>query len=162
MRIREIELRDLEVICDFLLAMIQEMVSVGGHNIADDDKAAAWINERISSGVDDPEHLFLLAESDTPDAAPLGVIEVTIIRPHPVFKPKQILHIHSVFVDPDFRRKGIGRQLVETALLWGEERGCVEAVLNSLVGNPALDLYESLGFKVFELELRRKIRGNSA
>lgn len=154
---REVELRDRDVVCDFLLAMIQEMVSVGGHNIADDDKAAAWITERITSGVDDPDHLFLLVESDSPDAAPLGVIDVTIIRPHPVFKPKRILHIHSVFVDTDFRRKGIGRQLLETALLWGEERGCVEAVLNSLVGNPALDLYESLGFKVFELELRRKI-----
>jgi len=154
---REVELHDRDVVCDLLLAMIQEMVSVGGHNIADDDKATAWINERITSGVDDPEHLFLLAESDTPDAAPLGVIEATIIRPHPVFKPKQILHIHSVFVDPDFRRKGIGRQLLETALQWGEERRCVEAELNSLVGNPALELYKSLGFKVFELELRRKI-----
>jgi GNAT superfamily N-acetyltransferase len=154
---REVELRDRDVVCDFLLAMIQELASVGGHSIVEEGTAAAWFNERITSGVDDPEHLFLLAESDPPDAAPLGVIEATIIRPHPVFKPKRILHIHSVFVDPDFRRKGIGRQLLETALLWGEERGCVEAVLNSLVGNPALDLYESLGFKVFELELRRKI-----
>jgi len=44
--------------------------------------------------------------------------------------------------------------LLEAVLEWGREKGCAEAELNMLVSNPARRLYEKLGFKEFQLEMR--------
>jgi GNAT superfamily N-acetyltransferase len=157
MKLREAETGDIDVVAGFLLAMVQEMASFGGHAVAEGHHASAWCHNHVVSGLSDPDLVLLLAESEEPPAAPLGIVEASITEPHPVFEAKRILHLHSLYVDPAHRRSGIGLQLLEAALQWGRDRECVEAELNSLVGNPGRHLYESLGFRVFELELRRSL-----
>jgi len=73
----------------------------------------------------------------------------------PVFEPKQILHIHAVYLLEAHRRKGIGQALLEAILDWGQKSDCVEAELNTLVRNPARSLYEKLGFSEFEIKMIR-------
>lgn len=52
--------------------------------------------------------------------------------------------IHSLYVEPSFRRRGIGRQLTQTIMGWCRERGFEWIYLHaSDQGRP---LYESLGF----------------
>lgn len=50
----------------------------------------------------------------------------------------------GIYVEPEYRGRGIARRLTEEAIAWCRERGCVRVRLNaSRMGRP---LYESLGF----------------
>ena len=62
--------------------------------------------------------------------------------------------LHSLYVEPSFRRRGIGRQLTQTIMAWCRERGFDWIYLHaSDQGRP---LYESLGF-VASSEMRLKL-----
>ncbi|RLG67603.1 MAG: ribosomal-protein-alanine N-acetyltransferase [Methanobacteriota archaeon] len=81
---------------------------------------------------------FLVAELD-------GVIVGYVIA---VLRTPSVGHILSVAVAPPYRRRGIGRMLVEAAVedLW--KRGASKVQLEVRVSNrPARSLYRSLGFK---------------
>ena len=62
--------------------------------------------------------------------------------------------IHSVYVDPPFRQRGIGRQLTQTIIAWCRAQGFEWVYLHaSEQGRP---LYESLGF-IPSSEMRLKL-----
>jgi GNAT superfamily N-acetyltransferase len=62
--------------------------------------------------------------------------------------------IHSVYIEPAFRRRGIGRRLTETIVAWCREQGFQWIYLHaSEQGRP---LYESLGFES-STEMRLKL-----
>lgn len=62
------------------------------------------------------------------------------------------LHIKSLLVHKHYRRKGIGRQLLEHALTYGKEQGCDFAFVETL-SFQAPEFYKKLGF---EVELKRE------
>jgi ribosomal protein S18 acetylase RimI-like enzyme len=53
-------------------------------------------------------------------------------------------YVWSVYVEPDFRRKGVARRLMEAAIGHLKELGCTIAVLHS--SDAGERLYEELGF----------------
>jgi ribosomal protein S18 acetylase RimI-like enzyme len=56
--------------------------------------------------------------------------------------------VQRLAVDPDVQRGGIGWDLMVDGLRWMHRRGVKRAVVNTQLGNqPALDLYERLGFR---------------
>jgi [ribosomal protein S18]-alanine N-acetyltransferase len=64
-------------------------------------------------------------------------------------------HIGTLAVHPDYRRKGIARQLLAMALLDGIPRGMQTALLEVRRGNePALALYRLFGFEVVSVRPR--------
>ncbi len=59
------------------------------------------------------------------------------------------LHIATLAVHPDYRRQGIGEQILEAALRDGRQVGTRYALLEVRVGNEAAqNLYRKFGFKV--------------
>jgi ribosomal-protein-alanine N-acetyltransferase len=59
------------------------------------------------------------------------------------------IHITNLAVHPEWRRRGVGRQLLGAALIEGVARGVTLAFLEVRPSNTrALALYESLGFQV--------------
>jgi GNAT superfamily N-acetyltransferase len=88
---------------------------------------------------------------------PVGMVEASLAFPDEVFLPARMLHIAAVYVRPDHRHAGLGRRLLEAAIAWGREQGCVQVELNVLAGNPAHRLYEKMGFGVYEMQLRLKL-----
>jgi ribosomal protein S18 acetylase RimI-like enzyme len=55
--------------------------------------------------------------------------------------------LEDLFVDPEARRSGLGRALVEAAFERARERGCARMELDANEANPAaVGLYRSLGF----------------
>ena len=55
--------------------------------------------------------------------------------------------LDSLFIAPDYRRMGLGRQLAESAVVWLKAEGAHPIFLTVLVGNEeAVRFYETLGF----------------
>lgn len=84
-----------------------------------------------------PSHGFaILTDAGNPVAVGLGVVE----RGH--------LGLFDVGVDPQQRRQGFGRDLINRMLAWGHAQGAHTAYLQVMEGNaPALALYAQLGFR---------------
>ncbi|GIX07524.1 MAG: hypothetical protein KatS3mg115_1927 [Candidatus Poribacteria bacterium] len=62
------------------------------------------------------------------------------------------IHIVNIAVDPDFRRRGIGRQLLAAALHEARQMKLTRATLEVRPSNaPAIRLYESFGFQTVAL-----------
>lgn len=57
-------------------------------------------------------------------------------------------HIGTVGVDPEVRRRGLGKGMVAQAHKWAENRGATAAHLEVRAGNAgAIAMYESLGYR---------------
>ena len=65
----------------------------------------------------------------------------------------QSAYVCTVYVKPEFRRRGIARALTQQAVAWAQRNGCdIVRLRTSPMGRP---VYESLGFvQSDELELR--------
>ncbi len=155
--VREATAGDASTITHFLRSMVEEMASLGGHPISQEE--AIWENlENITRAqIGEQDHRYLLAETIEPEPTALGLAEAGVVDLHPVFEPRRVLHIHALYVRVSHRRRGIGQELLEAILDWGRSQGCVEVELNTLVANPARSLYEKLGFRAFEIEMRRQL-----
>ena len=57
-------------------------------------------------------------------------------------------YVGSVMVDPDYRRRGVGRALLAAAAEWGREHGIEKLELHVFPWNEgAIALYEAVGFR---------------
>ncbi len=57
-------------------------------------------------------------------------------------------YLEGWFVEPEFRRHGIGRLLVSTAEDWARQKGCVEMASDSEIGNDlSLQAHLKLGYE---------------
>ena len=157
MQIRKVSSQDTDTAVGFLQAMVNEMATYGGHPTLGSKQVSSWFRDHVHSHIESQDHIFLAAALRAPSRQLVGILEASIAGLHPVFAPHTSLHIHAVYVAPEHRRSGVARQLVEEAFEWGRRKGCVEADLNVLQQSPARTLYEGLGFKVFQIELRRRL-----
>lgn len=57
-------------------------------------------------------------------------------------------HVRGMWVDPEYRRKGVGRMLLDTLIDWAREQHAEHMELGVTEGNePAIALYKRVGFK---------------
>jgi GNAT superfamily N-acetyltransferase len=147
---------DIDVIVWFVDAMLQDMASYGGHPLVEARRRDRLLRAHVDACLVDADHLLLLAVPGGAGSEPLGLVEASVTGLDELLRPKRVLHIHALYVEPGHRRQGVGRALLEAALAWGKERGCQEAALNALIGNPASHLYRATGFQAFQVEMRRR------
>ncbi len=72
----------------------------------------------------------------------------------PFFAHRHRGYIHDVYVRPPYRRRGIGRRLVEELLTWLRRRGVTLVELSVAAGNEALPFWERLGFRVYMHQMK--------
>ena len=80
------------------------------------------------------------------DSVPCGIANL-YLQPY-----KKLAHqcLFAIIVDEKFRGKGIGSKLLQELMLIAKERFRIELLhLEVYVGNPAIRLYERLGFEVY-------------
>jgi ribosomal protein S18 acetylase RimI-like enzyme len=59
----------------------------------------------------------------------------------------RVLHVHHLYVDANYRRIGVGRQLIAALARAAIDSGCAGLVLGVAAENsPAMGFYEALGF----------------
>lgn len=72
------------------------------------------------------------------------------------------LYMHSLFVEPEWRRAGVARRLVRRGLAWGRRHGAQQVRLEMALANRgARRLYESFGFEARELMFTRALRAEA-
>ncbi len=70
--------------------------------------------------------------------------------------------IGNVSVLPEYRRRGIARQLVEASVAYAKGRGAKSIVLDVVAGNvPAVALYERLGFEHYDTRSELSFAGDA-
>jgi ribosomal protein S18 acetylase RimI-like enzyme len=66
---------------------------------------------------------------------------------------KETGFIHELYVKPEFRGKGLSKQLMTRAIHQLKAEGYPEIRLNVFAGNPAIKLYEKMGFNIRNLTM---------
>lgn len=153
MELRKATRQDAKQVVDCVLAMLQEMAAHGGDPLSQEEQIRSALELRFTNSLEKEDHVFLIAAPEGRPGPPAGLIEASVVAREEFFQPKSVLHVHSLYVQPDHRRQGLGGRLLKAGLEWGRREGCVEAELNVLVGNPARKLYENLGFEAVELRM---------
>jgi len=99
------------------------------------------------------EHFIGLAK---PGGRVIGMITASL-QSSPVFQLKPRAMIENVVVDQSYRRRGVGRALVEAALAWCDERKVAYIELMVATGNPVgLGFWEATGFEPVMLRMQRR------
>lgn len=70
-----------------------------------------------------PAEVLLALNADT---APVGFAELSIRNIVDSCSTARVAHLEGWYVDPDSRRKGIGRELIHAAEHWAIGQGCTE------------------------------------
>jgi GNAT superfamily N-acetyltransferase len=155
LKIREASSKDV-VVVDLITAMLREILSYSDRELRGEDRVRSQLQARFVESYERQHHACLVAAVGDPEEL-AGTVEVSLMSPDGIFSSRPVVHIHSLYVRPRYRREGVGRRLLEEALEWGRGQGCVEAELSVLARNPARELYERMGFKVCEVEMRRDL-----
>jgi ribosomal protein S18 acetylase RimI-like enzyme len=120
-----------------------DMLALGVDTTSDDMERFA--GRVIEASFDPPNGCICRVARQRPDGPPCGVVLANV---HWSLKfAGRALWIEELYVDPDVRRRGIGRRLVELILDYAEEHDFRGVDLEAYQGNtPASVLYRTMGF----------------
>ncbi len=90
--------------------------------------------------------LVLVAETD--DGNLVGFLEASIRPFVEDCHSDHVGYLEGWFVEPQYRKRGIGRHLVSEAENWARKKGCIEMASDSEIGNDlSLAAHENLGYE---------------
>ncbi len=90
-----------------------------------------------------------VAVADTGDGRLGGFLEASIRPFVEDCETDNVGYLEGWYVEPELRRRGVGRELVSAAEEWARRQGCVEMASDSEVGNDlSLDAHLKLGYEV--------------
>lgn len=110
--------------------------------------------EFLEAYVSKPDHAMFLAV--VPDASLVGVLCTFIRQPAraPIVRPTLVAEIDTLAVTSALRRHGIGKRLVEAALVWAKAAGATRTELGAYEFNEAaLAFWASVGFQTLSRRL---------
>ena len=139
-RIRAATLDDVDVLVHHRIAMFQDM-GVALDAAAVDAAFRPWLLEMMPKGV----YRAWVVESGA-QVISGGGITILPWPPGPRYFSGRLAFVYNVYTEPDHRRRGLGRMVMETIHGW-----CREECIGSLALNASQfgqSMYESLGYGV--------------
>lgn len=107
-----------------------------------EDRYSKHDNDSFKKVLNSPHNFIFVAEEDGKLAGFVSISTRDVIR-----YPKPIAELDELFVAPDYRQKGLGRELMRTVEDKAKEQGCYRLYIESHYDHKAAHkLYESLGF----------------
>jgi ribosomal protein S18 acetylase RimI-like enzyme len=105
----------------------------------------------------DPRAVFLVAERDAlmPGVPFLvGFVVGTVEKELPIYRLAEYGFIHDLWVEPEYRNEGIGRQMTMLAIERFREIGVKQIRLDTAAANePARKMFAQCGFRVSTMEM---------
>lgn len=148
MNIRTATINDIEQIVPLLIAL-DELHAKMYPTVFDETKIKEDIRQSfLLENINTPNNLFLLAESEKNI---VGIVHCYIqeTKNHPIKNDKKVAVLSDLYVDENYRNKGIAQKLINKALETIKEIWIVnDVVLNVFNENQeAIKLYEKSGFQ---------------
>jgi ribosomal protein S18 acetylase RimI-like enzyme len=111
-----------------------------------------WLPQRAT----EPHSVLLIAEVDT---VPAGFLVGEVLDEIPIYRITRYGFIHDFWVEPAFRRRGIGRMLVQDAVERFAAMGIAQVRGDTAEANPeARSTLEKLGFRPSTREMLLMLR----
>lgn len=119
---------------------------------ASKDTTRRWIEGKLSNG----RLVGFVVRTKSGQVAGSCCLWIREEQPRPTSRRLEVPYLMSVYTERKYRRKGVARQVVSSAVAWCRQHGYERVVLHSSEeGKP---LYESLGFEqTTEMRLKFKI-----
>jgi GNAT superfamily N-acetyltransferase len=147
--VRRATLADLGVLVEHRVRMFDDMgvLAMPG---ADRDRLTVDFRTWVADALRDGTYLAWLVDAQDRDGAPRAVAGAgaTIIPwpPGPFYSTGRLAFVYNVYTEPDHRRRGLGRMLMEAVHAYCRTEGIGSVALNaSTFGQP---LYASMGYRV--------------
>lgn len=116
------------------------------------ERYSVWLPQRA----EDPESVFLVADA-TEEGGELrlaGFCVGTVEQNIPIYRTDRFGFVHDLWVEPAFRRHGVGRGLAEGALEMFARIGVRQVRLETAAGNEgARAVFASCGFRVATVDM---------
>ena len=108
----------------------------GGH--------AKQIEEFLAGRLKMPLAVFVAVDDAD---APIGFVELFIRSYAEDCESDRVAYLEGWYVEPAFRRLGVGRALIAASEQWGRDQGCTEFGSDALIDNAiSAAAHEALGF----------------
>ena len=142
-RLRAATPADLEVILHHRRAMFEDM---GYRDAAALDATLATSRPYIAQGLAEGFYLGWLAEDASGRVVAGGGVIVHPWVSHPAHPLPRRAYILNVYTEPDSRRRGLARRILQAIVEWARSDGFGSVALHASEEGRAL--YESMGFKI--------------
>ena len=110
-----------------------------------------FVRRFFEKGLKREKSIFLIAKIK---GKAIGMAYGWEVKPLPFFKERRMGYIGEIWVEEKFRRKGVGKKLMEKMLEWFKERGIKWVRADVLSNNKeAIEFYKKLGFREFNKEM---------
>ena len=146
-RIRRAAAEDLDTIIALRIALLREY---GEHPIYGRLRPDAEQRARpiFAAQLDSQSEVMFLAEDGK---SAVGVIRCVESVSSPLLIPDRYCYVSSVYVRPEYRRRGVLRELFQRARAWCGQRGLTEMRLHNVgTSEASAAAWDRLGFKIVE------------
>jgi ribosomal protein S18 acetylase RimI-like enzyme len=152
-RIRPAQSRDLQSLAEFALALAQIHIQVDPRRfVLPGAGGNAFFFEFFRAELERTETALLIAEDSS---TPVGYAFIRIEPANVEGLCETSAWLHDLYVDPQFRGRGVGRQLISAAIESAQHLGSSSLMLGVSPGNTqARQLYEQLGMRATMIEMR--------
>lgn len=117
--------------------------------------AADWTKKYFSDQLPKDEFTIFVASDD---GSIFGFIEAQLMEKGPIHAQRRIGYIGSLYVRPQYRRKGVGSHLWSLAHDWLEAQDISKIQLAVAVKNPSgFEFWKQIGFQELMFQMQREI-----
>ena len=135
-------LNDTELLVKHRLSMWCDILPDLGMPVAGPEKRTReWIREKLSSG----KLIGFIAKTEEGQVAGSGCIWIREQAPLPMSTFLEVPYLMSLYTEKEFRRRGVARLILETAIAWCRTQGYDRVNLDA--SEAGKSLYKTLGFK---------------
>ena len=140
--------RDVEVVCVLWLKLMREHEAMDTRFVLSHDADLRWKND-FPLWVDDQTRQIIVAEQE---GRIIGFIQAHRRLEPPVFRAAPEIYIDEIYVLPDARGLGIGKQLLEHVRQWAAALGAERLRLRVLAANKnGMTFWEAEGASAIDL-----------
>jgi GNAT superfamily N-acetyltransferase len=140
--ISQAKAEDTEILVKHRLGMFNDMYPELRKEIQkSEEQTRKWLSKMLS----EDRLVGFIVRTDKEQVAGSGCLWIKKEQPNPTHSRLEAPYLLSMYTEKGFRRRGVARLIVETAIVWSKEHGYDR--INLHASEMGKSLYEAFGFK---------------